>query len=137
MVIWVYDPGKTTGFCKVEKVGVQWRVVEFGEFTDILVLKGQIQAKDRVVYEKIQPWTLALDVTGIEVTGAILYRAKEVGASCVPQSPNVIKGPQSWPIYNFKRRGASRHAKDAIAHAIHYMKSLGFELEVPALFLPD
>lgn len=122
MTLWVYDPGRTTGFAAFDEgVLEQW-----GEFPLWALIDGQIRRGDQVAYERIQALHPSFDSIGIQVIGVICYLSERAGIEPVAVHPGSLVGPQRWPGHEELRQLAgSEHAYDSICHGAVLTKSRG------------
>ena len=115
MALWVYDPGKTTGYAKFDPQG---KLEDYGEFSLWKKIEDQIQDDDTIIYEDIKIRHLAFDPIGLQVIGVIRYIVgKRSRVILTSQPPSIIYGVSKWPIYNLTKI-RSVHARDAVCHGI-------------------
>lgn len=123
MRLWVYDPGRTTGFAAFDESG---HLLEWGDFPLWESIDCQILECDKVAYERIQALHPSFDSVGIEVIGVIKYLCERVGIEPKAVHPGSLTGPQRWPgSAELRKALGSEHAYDAVCHGAVLLKSAG------------
>ena len=70
-----------------------------------------------VIYEQMQVFNRHISTKGLEVTGAIRLRSKQLRIESYPRDPSYLQGPRKWPL-QLEERWKKRHIFDALIHAI-------------------
>jgi len=118
MTLWVYDPGQTTGYAKFTMS--EFELIEWGDFPLWRDIQTQIKQGDTVVYEDIKVLHPSFNPVGLQVIGVIRCVCEEYDVKSIAQRPSVIKGVLTWPVLRLNQI-KSLHARDAVAHGIHYV----------------
>jgi hypothetical protein len=130
-----FDPGNTTGLAMSDDEGtlLDYSQVKIEQLFD--VLDNIKEAKVFVIEEfLIRPgvnfsWN---DMKVIQVIGALRYRAYQLGAEAVLQSPSIKSIGYKWAGITQSKSHDFSHQLDAWAHLTYYNHKI-LKLPIPAL----
>lgn len=126
MIVLAFDPGGSTGWCVIDS---EYTLIASGEIPDWHGVKDLFNTHqpDVVVYETFQLYAWKAQSLSwntfvpCEAIGVIKFIAEELQIPCVGQGPAERKWFTDDRLKTFNMVPPSKHAKDAIRHALYFL----------------
>lgn len=131
MIMYSWDPGKSTGWCRFEEN----RLHSFGttQLDDLGIMLQGIQAAQVFVIESyfVRPknaggfdhnWSSPV---ALEAIGAIKARGSQIGSTIVMQQPSLKVPGYGFAKMEYKKGKKNVHYQDALAHGCYWLVKNG------------